>query len=136
MTVDEILTSNQKRRDKAAQLRHEHGLSDNHIARLLSVTLNTACQWRNHHYQRTNRLLHGITEARYKQQLMQQLNKCEICEQDMADEACVDHSHATGQVRGLLCTSCNGGIGFFKDDILLLRRAVRYLNRYTNGQSR
>jgi hypothetical protein len=40
---------------------------------------------------------------------------------------CVDHSHATNQIRGLLCADCNFMLGNAKDNISTLSKAIQYL---------
>lgn len=42
----------------------------------------------------------------------------------------VDHCHVTGVIRGTICHHCNVGLGMFKDDIDLLKSAVRYLEAH------
>ena len=64
--------------------------------------------------------------------LVDQGGLCAIC--GAAPAAHVDHDHATGAVRQLLCFNCNGGLGQFKDDPALLRVAARYIEAHRAGQ--
>lgn len=78
---------------------------------------------------RRNRLLreYGLTEERFAQILKEQQGLCPICLVDIQSDPHVDHCHATGEVRGLLCPRCNRGLGMFKDNPEALQRAIEYL---------
>jgi hypothetical protein len=73
---------------------------------------------------------YGLTSEDFSAMLAAQGGGCAICgstENPDAANLAVDHDHATGRVRGLLCGPCNKGIGLLRDDLNLLREAVRYL---------
>jgi hypothetical protein len=53
--------------------------------------------------------------------------RCAICRQP--HKLVIDPDHRTSEVRGLLCSHCNTGLGFFEDDIRSLEAAVDYLIR-------
>ena len=54
---------------------------------------------------------------------------CAICKAELPlIKMVVDHNHATNKVRGLLCTTCNFGLGHFKDSQEILSSAIIYLN--------
>lgn len=70
----------------------------------------------------------GVTQEQYNKLLADQLELCAICCEFM-DEPHIDTDHKTGRVRGLLCMSCNVGIGHLKDDPKILQSAINYLER-------
>lgn len=70
---------------------------------------------------------YGITLETYTKLLLEQKGLCPICQKEIETDPCVDHCHKSTQVRGLLCRSCNGGLGLFKDSIESLARAIEYL---------
>lgn len=73
----------------------------------------------------------GVTKKQYLDLLKDQNNTCAICNKSIKDNnrnLSVDHCHTKELVRGLLCTKCNFGIGYFNDDEKLLEKAIYYLN--------
>lgn len=72
---------------------------------------------------------YGLLPGQFDQLMADQDGKCAICRQTCPRqmELSVDHDHATGKVRGLLCQNCNAALGMFKDDPALLSRAIDYL---------
>jgi len=74
------------------------------------------------------RARYGITPAAFERAAIAQNHECSICHR--RSELHVDHDHATGEVRGLLCEMCNGFLGAFRDDPDLLEAAARYLEAH------
>ena len=74
---------------------------------------------------------YGITLEDYKNMYISQEGKCDICKES-SKKLVVDHCHTNGNVRGLLCTACNSGLGFFKDNIPNLLEATKYLIKNNN----
>jgi hypothetical protein len=72
-----------------------------------------------------------ITLNEYNEILIKQEYKCAICGniKNGNRRMCVDHNHSTGEIRGLLCSRCNLGIGSFCDDVNLLTNAINYLKK-------
>jgi hypothetical protein len=62
----------------------------------------------------------------FQKLLTEQDGKCAICGTE-TEKLVLDHDHSTDWVRGLLCSACNMGLGFFSDDKDRLRSAISYL---------
>lgn len=75
---------------------------------------------------------YGITLEDKNRMLALQNSLCPIClrsAEKFKKGLYVDHCHKTGIVRGLLCPSCNHGLGLFVDNPEALIRAAEYLKR-------
>jgi hypothetical protein len=79
----------------------------------------------------------GITKDQYDQMLKDQNHVCAICEKTervmhkgRPRDLAVDHCHETGVIRGLLCSDCNSGLGWFSDNITLLHEAATYVEHH------
>lgn len=73
---------------------------------------------------------YGITQEDFTKLEIKQDGKCAIRGggPKRFPRLVIDHNHITEMVRGLLCNNCNRALGLFKDDIVLLRKAVAYLD--------
>lgn len=75
----------------------------------------------------------SITKEEYDLMLKNQNGKCVICNNPplgFKKSLCLDHCHSTLKVRGLLCDNCNAGLGKFKDNIDLFKKAILYLEKF------
>jgi Recombination endonuclease VII len=107
----------EKNRDKIAARKRQHYLEN----KTKYLTLERDRQYRKRY---------GITLADYDRMLAEQGGKCLICEATDAGKVgqcfAVDHCHATGRVRGLLCIKCNSRLGWFEANEA---RVVAYLKK-------
>lgn len=78
----------------------------------------------------------GVSPGTYELLIALHGEVCAICGADKPggkgaanNQFCIDHDHETGKIRGLLCTSCNVGIGMLRHNTELLNAAIDYLSR-------
>lgn len=69
----------------------------------------------------------GITRELFAEALRRQGNVCAICDQPFEGQSHIDHDHATGVFRGVLCPRCNMALGLFRDSLRALYSAIDYL---------
>ena len=81
---------------------------------------------------RQRRRNYGISDEFYEDMKARQNDCCAICNKTSTENGqalAIDHCHDTGKIRGLLCTTCNLGIGYLNDNVNLLADAIKYLNK-------
>jgi hypothetical protein len=94
-----------------------------------------------HREEEKNRALkykYSLSSEDYENILEKQNGVCVVCgrEETAVDrngnikKLQVDHDHITGEIRGLLCSTCNRGIGYLQDDIYIVEKALQYLKEY------
>lgn len=92
-----------------------------------------------HYLRRKTMQAYGADETEFFRLHEQQSGLCLICEQPEATTdwrsgktkaLALDHCHTSGAVRGLLCSSCNRGLGLFQDNPEILINAAQYLLRH------
>jgi hypothetical protein len=95
----------------------------------------SACKGKNAYYRRN----YGIDDNDLARMKQEQQNKCYLCgsegfligNNNHNEKLAVDHCHSTGKVRKLLCPNCNRGLGLFKDNPELLRKAAAYVEEHS-----
>ena len=83
----------------------------------------------------------GITRQEYAEMFHAQNGVCAICSQPETatrngriKALAVDHDHESGEIRGLLCSDCNTGIGKLKEDRDIMVSAIRYLDKHKKAK--
>jgi hypothetical protein len=110
-----------KRKDQDNQRRKERRNSDPEFREKVIIQTKLR-RWRGIYN------IDGMTIERYEQMSARQGDACKICRREIPGEVlCLDHRHATGWVRGLLCRGCNIGLGGFNDNPFWLIRAAFYV---------
>jgi NAD-dependent SIR2 family protein deacetylase len=120
-----FLKDPEKFRARAAQYRKDHP----------NKTKEANKKWRQTHrkeqalYHRAASLRRRYGLTQFGELLSRQRSQCAICHEKMLLPY-VDHCHATGKVRGLLCQKCNSAIGFLDDNPWRADAAAEYLRKH------
>ena len=93
-----------------------------------------------HHNARQRQYTYGVSPEKFSQMILAQNGVCAICEKPETGmrngklkALAIDHCHATGNIRELLCQSCNGMLGMAADNIYVLRAAIKYLQKHSGA---
>ena len=74
---------------------------------------------------------YGITLDQYEQKLEEQNHKCCVCgDSEFARALAVDHDHASGDIRGLLCAKCNTSLGLMRECPVRLLNLIKYIEKW------
>jgi hypothetical protein len=84
--------------------------------------------WKEVLHDRRRESRYGITRVDYDNTMAVQSSGCAIC--NRKTKLVVDHNHATGAVRALLCNKCNLLIGTSGESTILLVEMINYLNKH------
>jgi hypothetical protein len=92
-------------------------------------------KWAKEHKLHIKATAYGMTEKEVINMYEMQNGKCAICLKDIQwkqhghDKVCIDHHHITNKVRGLLCDTCNKGLGFYEKLTAYGNKLTQYLKK-------
>lgn len=83
---------------------------------------------------------YGVSVENFAERLVQQNNLCAVCRIELtlsvdrksSVRACQDHDHSTKKLRDILCNGCNLMLGYAKDSVEILKRAIAYLEKHAD----
>lgn len=76
---------------------------------------------------------YGLAQIELERMRSEQSDACAICK--VSAKLVIDHCHATGNVRGLLCNACNTALGMVNDDTNILKSCIEYLEKHNAHSS-
>jgi Recombination endonuclease VII len=122
-TCDKLQTYCRKcNQTKRAEYRRQHP----------DQVLATYLRRRHKHSVNSRKRKYGLSAVGLFALMWKQRGKCAGCQRELHSfkRFCIDHSHVTGKVRGLLCDDCNLSLGRLRDDPTVLHRLADYLTAH------
>jgi len=77
----------------------------------------------------------GFSSLDYQTLFLKQGGACAVCRKQTERHLHVDHDHATGAVRGLLCGDCNAAPGHLRDSPEIISKLLRYISRQSEEET-
>lgn len=78
---------------------------------------------------------YGLSYEDYQRKLAATGGTCCICGGALGVKNAIDHNHVTGQVRDIICQSCNRWVGFIEKNRNLVTPMLEYLNRWEREEN-
>ncbi len=79
------------------------------------------------------RQVYGMEAGEYDRMHAAQKGACAICGYEHKSLH-IDHDHKTGKVRALLCNWCNTAIGYAREDVDVLKKIIKYINKHKGSK--
>jgi hypothetical protein len=72
----------------------------------------------------------NMTEVEFSSRFSDNCAICGVHQDNLKVRLNIDHDHDTGKIRDVICNSCNREIGYLKDGIEIVERALTYLRKH------